>query len=296
MYHYKETTQDEQARMLEGLSGFLLEHVLRYLSTRDYVQLSLTSTSLHHHTTEYLLHCAEAAARDHNIAQFFSRNHALLLPYERRLYHAYTRLPTCTHLPLYAELLRVLKDHVTRTSICTSQVFGYLGDKEHVYVEHSAELERDIVYLKEISWLLFRTNLPKLDVLPATYCVRLHLQVREGVVWKGDQPMTVRVQRCATHEIVRHNFIHPSVWRDLASGKEVNLDYNGYNDPNDFRIECTDTASWYFLVIDNIRVGEGEDLYFTLDDRRNVFWKSGKSWDYLEVVRVSDGGKCKEVL
>ena len=134
---------------------------------------------------------------------------------------------------------------------------------------------------------MFCTNLPKFcsEVYPASYCIRLHLQIRSDVVWKGDKPMVVRLLKCKTHELVRHNFIHPSVWRDISQGKQVDLSYNNYNDKN-LRIVPTDTPSWYFLVIDNVSVVEGDELYFTIDDRQNVFWKSGKSWDFLEIIRI----------
>ena len=99
--------------------------------------------------------------------------------------------------------------------------------------------------------------------------------------------MTIRLRKCGTNEVVRHNFIHPSVWGDLAAGRAPSLDYNGYNDVRDLRIEPSPTPSWFFLVLDNVSVEPGDEMYFTLDDRANVFWKSGKSWDFLEIRKVS---------
>ena len=65
----------------------------------------------------------------------------------------------------------------------------------------------------------------------------------------------------------------------------MDLSYNNYNDKN-LKIVPTGTPSWFFLVIDNVSVVEGDELYFTIDDRQNVFWKSGKSWDFLEIIRI----------
>ena len=281
--------------MLEDLGGFLLEHVLSFLSPLDYSQLCLTSHVLYLQTSDYLLHKANTIGRDLQIKLFFEENQSLLLPKERQLYEHFlsviTQNPDVTYqkLPVYHAILDLITDSedVRRVSIITSHMFSYLGDTDHVFVKNNEELGRDVVFLKEISWLMFCTNLPKFcaEVYPASYQIRLHLQIRDDVVWKGDKPMVVRLLKCKSHELVRHNFIHPSVWRDVSQGKHVDLSYNNYNDKN-LKIVATDTPSWFFLVIDNVSVVEGDELYFTIDDRQNVFWKSGKSWDFLEIIRL----------
>lgn len=283
--------------MLLSLSDFLFERILgSFLSPRDYVQLSLTCRSIRTSTQDFLLHYANYVGRDDNVTMFFERNTGVLLPWEKHLYDCLENLQRAEpdlvvqKLPLYREILGVIPESardVTRISVITSQVFSYLGDKDHVYVSYNEDLQRDVVYLREISWLMFSTELPKFhsDSFPAFYRIRLHLQIREDVIWKGDQPMVVRLLRCSDNEIIRHYFIHPRIWKGLAAGDKVDLSYNNYNDKH-LRIVPAETASWYYLVIDNVQVKEGEEIKFSVDDRQNVFWKSGKSWDFLEIMRI----------
>ena len=281
--------------MLEKLSLYLLEYVFPHLSPRDYAELCLTSRFLYLSISDYLHHFILTSDKEERIDQFFAINKHLLLPNERVLYEAFLTLisknPDVVYqrLPLYREILASIEtsEDITRVSIIKSHVFGYLGDRDHVFIQHSELLKRDVVHLREISWLYFSTNLPKFrsKSYPASYRIRLHFQIRTNVIWKGDKPMVVRLENCGTAEVMRHYFLHPSVWKNVVQGEEFDLSYNIYNDAN-LKIVPSSSPSWYFIVIDNVLVEEGDELCFTIDDRQNVFWKSGKSWDFLEVLKI----------
>ena len=149
--------------MLEDLGGFLLEHVLSFLSPSDYAQLGLTSRTLYQQTSDFLLHWSNTVGRDMHIKLFFEENQSLLLPKERQLYERFlsviTQDPDVTYqkLPVYHAILDHITDSedVRRVSIITSHMFSYLGDTDHVFLKYNEELQRDVVFLKEISWLMF---------------------------------------------------------------------------------------------------------------------------------------------
>lgn len=276
--------------MLEDLGHYLLEEVLSYLAPPDLSELCKTSRTLYEQTTEYVSHTAISVNRDEQITKFFKKNQDLLLPYEQKLQGHLVSLQEARTTPLYLEVLRQVPDSrdLQRVSIITSYMFSYLGDKDHVFMAPNPVLSREVVYLKEVAWLVFCTNLPRFSaqVYPASYRVRLHLEIRGDVQWKGHTPMVVRILSCLTKEVLRHYFIHPSVWKGVALGQHVDLSYNNYND-KDLKIVPSSTKDWYFLVIDNLVVKDGDELYFNIDDRQNVFWKSGKSWDFIEIMRIN---------
>eukprot|EP00116_Pleurobrachia_bachei_P007590 sb/3467852/ len=280
--------------LLDDLDCYLFEYVLSLCSPSDLSQLCLTSRDLFSRTTDYLTLLFQPD-RSQQISEFLEINQHFLLPLERHLFTHITQFPKAQWRRL--TVYRVLHDivptslDITRVSVASSHMFSYLGDPLYAYAEYSEPLARDVVYLKGLNWLIFGTDLPLLkgdaESYPAKYRVRLHLQVRPDVHWKGDSPMVIRVLNKSCNEVVRHNFIHPRVWSDLAGGKEPSLEYNGYNDLTNLRIERAPHDTWYFLVIDNIEVkSKDSQLVFSLDDRANVFWKSGKSWDFLEVARL----------
>ena len=281
--------------MLQQLSVYLLERVLSHLCPKDYVELCLVSRLFHQSTSDYLEHVMLSSEKDERIKQFFAANEKLLLPYERKLYEALLKVSSTFsednlyRLPLFQEMMNNVEssDDIVRVSITKSHVFGYLGDMNHVFVKYCEKLKREVVYLNEISWLIFSTNLPKFhsQSYPASYRIRMHFQVRSDVVWKGDKPMAIRLVNRIRDEVVRHYFIHPGVWKTVTLGEKLDLAYNNYNDKN-LKIERSAIASWFFLVIDDVYVEEEDELCFTIDDRQNVFWKSGKSWDFLEILKI----------
>ena len=280
--------------LLDDLNCYLFEYLLSLLPPSDLSQLCLTCRHLYTRTSDYLTLLTTTSHRYPRLKDFLDRNHTLLLPRERALYLHLSQFPAdqWERLTALRELHNTIPDtkDIARVSVSSSYIFMYLGDPRHAYESHCDLLDRDVVYLKGINWLKFGTVLPSVrdaPSYPARYRVRLHLQVRPDVHWKGDSPMVLRVFVQGTSEVIRHNFVHPKVWSDLAAGEDPSLDYNGYNDLKNLRIERGERETWYFLVIDNIEVENNEnELVFSLDDRQNVFWKSGKSWDFLEISRI----------
>ena len=136
--------------MLLSLSDFLFERILSFLSPLDYVELSLTCRSIRTSTQEFLLHYANSVGRDENVKLFLETNTGVLLPLEKHLYDCLETLQRADpdlvvqKLPLYREILEIIPESardVTRISVITSQVFSYLGDKDHVYVSYNEDLQ-----------------------------------------------------------------------------------------------------------------------------------------------------------
>ena len=212
------------------------------------------------------------------------------------------------------KLLDILPKHffLRRKSFLESTAFSYFGDGDHVEIIPCTSVSRDVTFIKNISWLVVSVNVSQKVPYTGLYTLRVRVRVHKKVRWIGLVPMILKIEIIPiTGEITtRNHFIHPGVWTTLCYGKHADLTYNTYNDmhflsvsldtsePDNRDLGCAvdsnprsldntspNKGTWFFLKFDNIPLNKGDSVNFKIDDRQNVFYKSGISFDFVEILK-----------
>jgi len=258
--------------------GELLEDVFLHLDLTDLANLRLTSKEGRDAVDNFATNYLSRRKRNQALIEFYKSSFNCLLPFEKEMFDASRRNIGNIFLRLRLSM-EIVKDGTVRFPVEQADCFHHLDNPSYIVRQEDSKLQRKVVYLKNVCWLLFNINLGFQK--SGSYRVRMRYKVANKYRGQNsEEPGEVSVNQVSGESSVKivSERIGFNSWSKLAeqNGAESILEHS--------RIEPS-TDDWMYFVMPFALTVDSE-LRFDFNDTVNPWWKSGMFWDFVELQRV----------
>ncbi len=259
--------------------GELLEIVFRQLSFSDLGNLRLTCHEGKDAVDAFALSYLSKKQHEEALRHFYNSSRQCLLPHEKSLFEAsHANISNCfLRFRLAHEIVR---EGTTRFPVARADLFHHLDNPMYLRTEMDNWLQRQVVQLLSVCWLLFRVNLGFYKRGNYRFRMRFKSSGRDRSS-SGDTPGELSIVRVLADSVVKvvTEKIPFSAWKKMSSGTfdQSRLRHSQL---------APSTDGWMYLVM-WFTLSVDSELMFEFSDIKNAWWKSNLSWDFVEVQNYS---------
>lgn len=259
--------------------GEVLEVVFRHLTLSDLANLRLTCHEGKEAVDGFAMTYLSARQREEALRHFYNSSRLCLLPHERKLFEAsHANGSNCFLRFRMAQ--EIVKDGTARFLVARADVFHHLDNPNYIRTERDDQLQREVVHLISVCWLLFRIHLGYHTRGNYTLRMRFKNQGRDFSS-DGDAPGELSVVRVLTDSVVKiiTEEIGFPAWKKMARG---GFDQSALR----FSTLAQGSDGWMYLVM-RFTLSVDSELMFEFSDTKNGWWKSNMYWDFVEIQKYS---------
>ena len=273
-----------------------MENIFSQISLTDLSRISQTCKYFNVAVGEFLRHqcCAAESLLKHQdfvtrLGQLATRSELLILKDIQKSFsedeREESRMSRAARYKLLHHNQMFEQMNQNRISVCDERVhFPHRGNNHYILVGDDSILKRQIATVRSVCWLEISHTFP---VTPGTYSVTLRVRINHGNFrWPhGDRDATI------------FSITYPSPsGHDSCSVRVYKNWWKTLNEPwtpvhNVKGISVTwekvsgDKTGWVSVTMDPVTVTEEGGLVFQMKDIECPHWKSGLSFDFLQLTK-----------
>ena len=274
-----------------------LENIFSQISLKDLSRFSQTCKYFNVAVGEFLRHqccAAESLLKEQDfvtrLGQLATRSELFMLEEIKKSFsedeREESRLSRAARYKLLHHSQMFEQMNHNRISVCDERVnFPHRGTNHYIVVEEDTILKRQIATVRHVCWLEINHTFP---VTPGMYSVTLRVRVNHGHFrWPH-----------ASRDATNFSITYPSPsGRDSCSVRIYKDWWKTLHEPwtppvrNVKGISVTweevrgDKTGWVSVTMDPVTVTEEGGLVFKMKDTECPYWKSGLSFDFLQLTK-----------
>ena len=290
---------DESTCPILGIPTNSLEKILSQVSLKDLTRVSQTCKYLNVAVGEFLRHQCSAAESLIKHHDFTRRLGHLATLSERRILEDIninvsgdddeeSKLSRVARYKLLHHTKIVEQMNHERISVCDESVhFPHRGNESYIVSRESPSLGRQIVTVREVCWLEIRHAFP---VTPGTYSVSIRVRIdTQRFRWphRDTDATLFSVVYPSPSSSTGQDSLVVSVYKPwwmrlkqqgaalITQGLDVTWEV----------VRPGERRDWFMVTLDPVTLTEAGDLVFQMKDVDCPWWKSGLSFDFLQLTR-----------